>query len=155
LEVLLPIDKHLRVASMTLGFSAPERLDKLKQELPTWELYQAHVDKYHVMFWFENGRCLLNVAFRFGFRSADGSIDYIYDVQAPGNRKLLNLDSILRHRIVSVEALDERHLALTFDTGDALVIHDSPEERSAWFYRYDPQNHRGRLLWSVEDDEPN
>jgi hypothetical protein len=139
---------------MTLGFSSPERLQKLRAELPTWELYQVQVDKYHVMFWFQNGHCLLNAAFRFGFRSSDGSIGYVYDVQAPGDRKFLNVDSILRHRIVTVEAVDERQLSLVFDTGDTLIIHDSPEERSAWFYRYDPRNHGGPLLWSVDDDDP-
>jgi len=41
---------------------------------------------------------------------------------------------------------------LIFDTGDTLVIHDNPEERSAWFYRYDPKD-RSRL-WVVDDDEP-
>ena len=139
---------------MTLGFSSPDRIDKLNQELPTWELHQVHVDKYHVMFWFESGHCLLNAAYRFSYRSADGSIGYVYDVQAPGNRKSLNIDSILRHRIAAVKALDERQLGLTFDTGDTLVIHDSPEQRSAWFYRYDPKYHRSRLLWAVDDDEP-
>jgi hypothetical protein len=120
----------------------------------TWELYQVQVDKYHVMFWFENGHCLLNVAFRFSFRASDGAIDYVYDVQAPGDRKSLYVDTILRQRIAAVDALDERRLALVFDTGDTLVIHDSPQERSAWFYRYDPKNHRGPMLWFVDDDEP-
>jgi hypothetical protein len=140
---------------MTLGFSSPERLRKLQQELPGWELYQVQVDKYHVMFWFENGHCLLNVAFRFSFRSSDGSIDYVYDVQAPGDRKFLNVDAILRRPVHVVQALDERQLGLIFDTGDTLVIHDSPEERSAWFYRYDPKNRSlGHLLWAVDDEEP-
>jgi hypothetical protein len=138
---------------MTLGFSSPERLQKLKKELMTWELYQVQVDKYHVMFWFEDGHCLLNVAFRFSFHSYDGAIDYVYDVQAPGSRKSLNVDTILRQRIAGVDALDERRLGLVFDTGDTLVIHDSPQERSAWFYRYDPKNHRGPLVWFVDDEE--
>jgi hypothetical protein len=133
---------------------SPERLWKLKQELPGWELYQVQVDKYHVMFWFENGHCLLNVAFRFSFRSSDRSIEYVYDVQAPGDRKLLTVDSILRRTIRAVEALDERQLSLTFDNGNTLVVHDSPEERSAWFYRYDPKNQSGPLLWAVDDEEP-
>ena len=127
---------------MTLGFSAPERLQKLRRELLTWELYQVQIDKYHVMFWFENGHCLLNVAFRFSFRAADSSLEYTYDVQAPGDRKALNVERILRHPIKIVEALDERQLALTFDNGDTLIVHDSPEMRSAWFYRYDPKDNR-------------
>jgi len=54
----------------------------------------------------------------------------------------------------SVEALDERQLALRFDTGDTLVIHDSPEMRSAWFYRYNPADHNAAALWFGEDLEP-
>lgn len=139
---------------MTLGFASPERLREIKQELLGWELYQVQVDKFHVMFWFEDGHCLLNAAFRFSFRSSDRSIEYVYDVQAPGNRKFLYVDSILRHSIRAVDPLDERQLGLVFDTGDILVIHDSPEERSAWFYRYNPKNHADPLLWAVDDEEP-
>lgn len=102
------------------------------------------------MFWFEDGHCL-NVAYRFGFHSADRSVEYVYDVQAPGDRKFLNVDSILRRSIRAVEALDERQLALTFDSGDTLVIHDSAKMRSAWFYRYQPNN--GPPLWSKDDIE--
>ena len=138
---------------MTLGYSSADRIRKLKEELPSWELYQVQVDKYHVMFWFENGYCLLNVAYRFGFRSFDGSIEYVYDVQAPGPRKFLNVDTILRHRIKAVDALDERQLSLVFDTGDTLVIHDSPLDRSAWFYRYNPESYPN-LVWAVDDEEP-
>ena len=136
---------------MTLGFT-PERLRAIEQELLGWELYQVQIDKYHVMFWFEDERCLLNVAFRFSFRSTDSSIEYVYDVQAPGDRKSLNVDSILRCPITAVKALDERRLALIFSTGDTLVVHDSPEERSAWFYRYNPETRR--VVWAVDDDEP-
>jgi hypothetical protein len=136
---------------MTLGFSDGGRLRKLKDELLTWELYQVEIDKYHVMFWFENGYCLLNAAYRFGFRSADGSVEYVYDVQAPGSRKSLNVDSILRQPITAVDALDERQLALTFATGDTLVIHDSPTMRSAWFYRYHSSDPNSPLLWSEND----
>ncbi len=139
---------------MTLGFSALERIQNLKEELIGWELYQVEIDKYHVMFWFENGHCLLNVAYRFSFRSSGGLNEYVYDVQAPGDRKFLNVDPILRHPIKAVEALDERQLALVFDTGDTLIIHDSAELRSNWFYRYDPRDHNGRLLWGLDDDEP-
>ncbi len=136
---------------MTSGFASPDRVRKITEELLGRELYQVGIDKYHVMFWFEGGLCLLNAAFRFSFRSSDGSLEYIYDVQAPGHRKTLNVESILRHRVTSVEALDERHLALVFDTGDVLIIHDNPKMRSAWFMRFDPKN-KNRHLW-VEDDE--
>jgi len=41
---------------MTIGF-LPDRVRTLREELLTWELYQVEIDKYHVMFWFENGHC--------------------------------------------------------------------------------------------------
>jgi hypothetical protein len=138
---------------MTLGFSSPERLRKLRDELLRWELYQVQIDKYHVMFWFEDEQCLLNVAYRFSYRSSDRSVEYVYDVQARGDRKFLNIDPILRRPIKVVDALDERQLALEFDTGDTLVVHDDPAMRSAWFYRYDPKDRR-RVLWFVEDIDP-
>ena len=136
---------------MALGFSSVARVQKLRDELLTWKLHQVAIDKYHVMFWFENGHCLLNVAYRFGFRSADGATEYLYDVQAPGDRKLLAVDSILRRSVTRVEALDPRQLALVFDNGDTLVVHDGAQTRSAWFYRYQPDNRDGPLQW-VEDD---
>jgi hypothetical protein len=138
---------------MTLGFSSPERLQKLKDELLGWGLYQITIDKYHVMFWFESGHCLMNVAYRFEFRSADRTVEYVYDVQASGNRKSLNLDSMLRSSIKAVEALDDRRLALTFDSDDVLIIHDNPQMRSAWFYRYDSNDHDRPALWIEDVDE--
>ena len=137
---------------MTLGLTSPNRLLRLKQELPGWALYQVHIDKYHVMFWFEDGNCLLNVAFRFSCRASDSSFSYVYDVQAPGDRKFIVVDGLLRRSIAVVEAHDERHLDLIFDSGEVLQVHDSPEMRSAWFYRYDTKSRR--VLWSVEDIEP-
>jgi len=139
---------------MTLGFSLPERVLQLRAELTSWTLYQVEIDKYHVMFWFEAGHCLMNVAYRFEFHSADGAVEYTYDVQASGDRKFLNVDSILRRPITAVNALDEHRLALDFDSGDRLVIHDDPKARSAWFYRYQPENYSALLPWFVEDVEP-
>jgi hypothetical protein len=138
--------------AMTLGFASPDRFLKLKQELPGWALYQVHIDKYHVMFWFEDGHCLMNVAFRFSYHTSDGSFSYVYDVQAPGDRKSLVVERLLRRSIAVVEANDERHLDLVFESGDVLRVHDSPEMRSAWFYRYDPKSRR--VIWFVEDVEP-
>ena len=57
---------------MAIGFS--ERFDF--SPIKGWELYQVTIDKYHVMFFFENGHALLNVADSFSFCSADGSIHY-------------------------------------------------------------------------------
>jgi hypothetical protein len=138
---------------MTLGFSDAPRLLRLRQELCTWELYQVQIDKFHVMFWFENGHCLLNVAYRFDVRAADGSLAYTYDVQAPGGRKFLNVDTILRQRVVEVTSPSESLLVLAFENGDALTVHDNPRMRSAWFYRYDPENHDRPLLWAEDDLE--
>jgi hypothetical protein len=142
---------------MTLGFSEPQRLLNLKGELVGWELYQVTIDKYHVMFWFENGYCLLNAAFRFSVRSADRSCEDVYDVQAPGDRKAVNLDQLLRRPIASVDASGERQLVLTFDSGVALIIHDDPRSRSAWFYRYNGNalaaNVPTSVIWSEDDEE--
>ncbi len=137
---------------MTLGFHGA-RLEELSNELISWELYRVEIDKYHVMFWFENGHCLANVAYRFSFESFDRSVSYVYDVQATGSKKYLNVDSILRRQVNAVNATNSDQLVLTFDNGDKLTIHNSPTMRSAWFYRYTPQDHDGPLLWSVEDDE--
>jgi hypothetical protein len=134
---------------MTIGFSAPKRVARLKAELTRWTLYQVAVDKFHVMFWFENGHCLLNVAFRFDLRNANGQTQYVYDVQADGDRKALNVDGILR---CNIAALSDRQLAITFDSGEALVIHDSPDMRSVWFYRYDPLDHNAACIWFEEDE---
>ena len=41
---------------MTLGYGDPARLEKLKTELMTWELYQVTIDRYHVMLWFEGAQ---------------------------------------------------------------------------------------------------
>ena len=40
---------------MTLGFHEPDRQRSLLAEICGWELYQVQLDKFHVMFWFENG----------------------------------------------------------------------------------------------------
>jgi hypothetical protein len=64
---------------MTLGFGDPARRKALEDEVIGWQLYQLHIDKYHAMFWFENGWCLLNVAWRFGFISADRRLHIIFD----------------------------------------------------------------------------
>jgi hypothetical protein len=137
---------------MAVGYSNPERLQRLRDELTTWTLYQVTVDLYHVMFWFENGHALLNVAHRLETISVDGSLTFVYDVQAKGDRKLLYVDHLLRRQVTSVQALDDRRLALTFEEGGRLVIHDDARRASAWFYRYDPTDHNAPLLWFVEDE---
>ncbi len=52
--------------------------DKAEDFAPVvrWELYQVTLDKYHVMFYFQNGWQLLDVAYSFSHSSADGSVNY-------------------------------------------------------------------------------
>lgn len=141
---------------MTSGFGNADKQKSLQQELLGWELYQVQVDKYHIMFWFENGWCLLNVAWRFAYFSADKLTTYVYDVQAEGGRKAFDVNRIVRTRIARVEFPDDWELHLFFENGDQLVVFDQPHMRSCWFYRYDnesaPPNRR--VLWSVDDHEP-
>ena len=142
---------------MTIGFGGADRRDALSRELIGWELYQVHVDKYHVMFWFENGWCLLNIAWRFAFVSADRLTAYTYDVQADGGRKALDISSILCTRIISLEFPDEWELHLVFANGGKLIVFDQPHMRSCWFIRYaggKVETSPSLVVWSIDDDEP-
>lgn len=112
---------------MAVGFS-----DKFDfSPILGWELYQVTLDKHHVMFWFEGGHALLNVAEKFSFVSAGGSLSYTYELY--GAHKSLTLDSILRLRIKGVRVCSKDELELTFENGDRLIIHDNPMTRSWWF----------------------
>ena len=84
---------------MAIGFS--DRFDF--SPIIGWELYQVTIDKYHVMFWFENENCLLNVADRFSFTSADKTVSYIYEIY--GAQKSLNLDRILRVKVADIRII--------------------------------------------------
>jgi hypothetical protein len=137
---------------MTVGYGDAERVEKIRRELLTWTLEQVTVDLYHVMFWFEGGHALANVAYRFETRAPGGSAR-TYDVQAEGGRKLLDVEHLLRKRVAGVAAATDRRLSLTFEGDGELIIHDHPQMRSAWFYRYDPENHDAPLLWSEDDEE--
>jgi hypothetical protein len=143
---------------MTLGFSDPARQQSLVEQMTGWELYQLQLDKYHAMFWFENGWCLMNVAWRFAFISSDGRLAYHYDVSEEGGRKALDVSRILRRKIVRLEFPDEWELHLVFDNGDRLIVFDQPHERSCWFYRYDGAQATikppGPAVWFVDDLEP-
>jgi hypothetical protein len=143
---------------MTLGFSDPQRRKSLEDQMIGWELYQLQLDKYHAMFWFENGWCLMNVAWRFAFISADHRLAYNYDVQADGGRKALDVDRILRRKIASLEFPDEWELHLIFDSGDRFIVFDQPHERSCWFYRYDGAQAAIKppapCVWFLADAEP-
>lgn len=142
---------------MTLGFGDKQKQEALIQELIGWELYQVQIDKYHVMFWFQDGWCLFNVAWRFAYVSADGLTAYIYDVQADGGRKMFDVDRILRTRICRLEFPDDWELHIVFENGDKLIAFDQPHMRSCWFYRYDgaqAQPPKAPIVWFVDDAEP-
>jgi hypothetical protein len=112
---------------MAIGFS--DRIDF--SSIVGWELYQVTIDKYHVMFWFQNGYALLNVADSFSFRSANGSVRYTYEIY--GSQKMLAVDSILRAAIKETRIVSKDWLQLHFETGDVLSIRDNPGLRSWWF----------------------
>jgi hypothetical protein len=144
---------------MTLGFGDPERQAKLASELVDWTLHQVAVDKYHVMFWFNDGSCLLNISWRFAYISADHLTAYIFDVQAEGGRKAFDVDRILRKQIAKIEFPDPWELHLVFENGDTLIIFYTPHLRSCWFYRWPATvgpdgGSKGPFAWAVDDAEP-
>lgn len=117
-----------------------------------WELYQITLDKYHVMFFFENGWQLLNVAHRFSHQSHDKQISYSYETGGGGNAN--QLDRLLRQRVSEVAVLTERELVLVFENGDELVVHDDPQIRSWWFMPVDdPAYPEKAMAWSKWDDD--
>ncbi len=142
---------------MTLGFSGSECRETLIRELRDWEFYQVQVDKSHIMFWFGNAWCLMNVAWQFAYVSADHLTSYTYDVQAEGGRKASEIDRILRVRIAEIDFPDEWQMQLVFENGDKLIVFDQPDMRSCWFCRYNgaPSDSRSApVIWSVDDEEP-
>jgi hypothetical protein len=115
----------------------------------------SHVDKYHLMFWFENERPLLNVADRCSFKSADGTVNFSYEIY--GSHKSLNVNRILRIKVAEVRVVTKEQLDLVFENGDVLSIYDNLDLRSWWFLggRQDEPMTR-RTSWSlhIEDWEP-
>jgi hypothetical protein len=133
---------------MARGFSRAEDF----RSVVGWELYQVTLDKYHVMFLFENGWQLLNIAHSFSYYSADGSAAYTFEIYGSG--KIINIDRILRARIVDVMVPSRDRLVLTFENGDDLIVHDDPSMRSWWFMPIDdPSNPERSNGWSLSDDE--
>ncbi len=125
-----------------------------------WELYQVTLDKYHVMFWFKNGHALLNIADSFSYRSKDGRINFTYKTEYVDGRSneqtWLNLSRILRMPVSDIEIVSTRDLALRFENGDLLTVHDNPSTRSWWFCEYEldqtiPANKP--LRWHASDIE--
>ena len=136
---------------MAIGFSS--RFDFTP--LIGWELYQVTIDKYHLTFLFENENALLNVADRCSFKSSDGTVSFSYEIY--GSHKSLNVDRILRTRIIEVCIITGDQLDLVFENGDILSVYDNPEHRSWWFLggRQDESGIR-RTNWSLNigDCEP-
>ncbi len=118
-----------------------------------WELYQVTLDKYHVMFFFENGWQLLNVAHSFSHRSADDRVSYTFELY--GDRKTVELDRLLRKKVTEVNVRGRDRLALMFEGGDELIVHDHPDSRSWWFMPINnPDDERSRASWAISDVEP-
>ncbi len=118
-----------------------------------WELYQVVLDKYHVMFLFENGWQLMNVAHSFTHRSADSRVSYTFELY--GDRKVLELDRVLRKKVTEVTVLSRDRLALMFEGGDEIIVHDHPDVRSWWFMPIQhPDSEHDRAGWAISDDEP-
>jgi hypothetical protein len=118
-----------------------------------WELYQVTFDKYHVMFFFENGWQLLNIAHSFSHYSSDGQVNYTYELY--GSAKKSEIDRLLRKRVVEVEIFAADQLALHFDNGDELVVHDDASTRSWWFMPISAPDYPEKALgWSMGDADP-
>lgn len=135
---------------MAIGFT--QRFDF--SPIIGWELYQVTIDKYHVMFWFEDERALLNVADRFSFTSSDGAVDFVYEIY--GSHKSLNVDCILRTKIADARIVSKDQLDLVFENGDVLSIYDNPEFRSWWFLggrQNEPATKRTTWSFGIGDQE--
>jgi hypothetical protein len=116
-----------------------------------WELYQITLDKYHVMFLFENGWQLLNVAHCFSHRSRDRTVEYTYETGGADNTN--RLDRLLRTRITKVFVQSERELVLVFENGDELIVYDHPRFCSWWFMPVaDSAYPEKALAWGKWDD---
>jgi hypothetical protein len=136
---------------MAIGFS--NRFDF--SPLIGWELDHVTIDKYHLMFWFENGNALLNVADRCSFKSSDGTVTFSYEIY--GSNKSLNIDRILRTKIAGIRIVTKDQFNLVFENGDVLSIYDNPEFRSWWFLggrRNDPSTQRTSWTLDIGDWEP-
>lgn len=134
---------------MAIGFASSDDF----APVVGWELYQVTLDKYNVMFLFENGWQLMNVAHSFAHRSADGRVSYTYELY--GDRKVLELDRVLRRRVTEVRVLARDQLGLVFEGGDEIIVHDHPDVRSWWFMPIqDPDSEQSPAGWAISDDEP-
>jgi hypothetical protein len=115
-----------------------------------WRLYQVTLDKYAVMFYFESGWQLLNVAHSFSYIAADGSASYNYEIY--GSNKFINVDRILRMRVARVLVLGKDRFALRFENGDDLIVHAEAGMCSWWFTPIaDPEFPEKSKGWALRD----
>lgn len=122
----------------------------IKQFAPIigWELYQVTLDKYHAIFYFENGDIILDVASAFSHKSKDGTIKYTYDLY--GSPSQFYVHRILRRNVTDISILSRYRLSLIFDNDDELVIHDNPNFCSWWFM---PVGAPDEGDWYIGDEE--
>ena len=110
---------------MALGF----RDDTIFKPLIGWELYQVTIDKYHVMFYFNNGWALLNVAYKFALKSPEKDKN---EYEIYGDSKLLHVDPILRKEIRAIKISSIDQLDIQFSNNYVLEIYDDPDICSWW-----------------------
>jgi hypothetical protein len=135
---------------MTIGFK------NLSDFFPIigWELYQVIIDKYHVVFLFENESALLNISDRFSFKSVDDLVNFSYEIY--GDSKTLNIDRILRMKINDIKIYSQNRLDLIFENGDVLSVYDNPKFRSWWFLggrEFDPSLQTTQWSFEISDLE--
>lgn len=95
---------------------------------------------------------LLNIAHSFSHRSSEGDVNYTYEIYVSDQR--LEVSRILRQTVVEVVVRAQDRLALLFDNGDELIIHDHPQIRSWWFMPvHDPMYPDKALGWQLSDGD--
>ena len=100
----------------------------------------------------QNGWQLLNVAHAFSYRSVDGAVSYTYEVNGPS--KQIEVDRILRQCVTEVAVRTPDRLALVFENGDELTVHDAPGLCSWWFQPVEDQEHPEKSRgWRISDGE--
>ena len=72
----------------------------------------------------ENEHALLNVADRCSFKSADGTVNFSYEIY--GSHKSLTLTAFSALRSHRFEVVTKEQLDLVFENGDVLSIYDDP-----------------------------
>ena len=132
---------------MALGFHD----NSIFKPIIGWELYQLTIDKFHVMFYFNNGWAFLNVAYKFALKSPEQD-KHVYEIY--GNRKLLHIDPILRCEITDVRISSIEQLDIQFSNNYVLEIYDDPDICSWWGWGGRNENEWKAHLNGFGDREP-